>query len=150
LNISLMPLDALPEIEPGVDLADVLSPALAAVTPAVTDGDIVIIAQKIVSKAESRYVDLCTVVPSARAIELAAVTRKDPRIVEVILGESTEVLRAVRDVLIVRHRLGFVMAQAGVDQSNIPEGPRGERVYGSESGLPSSSATASAGRGGLA
>jgi coenzyme F420-0:L-glutamate ligase / coenzyme F420-1:gamma-L-glutamate ligase len=127
-HISLSVIDGLPEIEPGSDLALILAPRLAEETPRLTDEDVVVVAQKIVSKAESRYVDLCCVTPSARALELAQITRKDPRLVEVILGESSEVLRAVRDVLIVRHRLGFVMAQAGVDQSNISHGSNGERA----------------------
>jgi coenzyme F420-0:L-glutamate ligase/coenzyme F420-1:gamma-L-glutamate ligase len=81
--------------------------------------DILVVAQKIVSKAEDRFVDLNAVEVSARALELAEVTRKDPRLVELVLSESTEVLRAKVNVLIVRHRLGFVMANAGVDRSNV-------------------------------
>jgi coenzyme F420-0:L-glutamate ligase/coenzyme F420-1:gamma-L-glutamate ligase len=82
--------------------------------------DILVVAQKIVSKAEDCTVDLRTIVPQARAQELAAVTGKDPRLVELILSESSEVLRARPRILIVRHRLGFVMANAGIDRSNIP------------------------------
>src|SRR6185295_405583 len=80
------------------------------------------VAQKIVSKAEGRYVDLATVTPSPRALELAAGTGKDPRHIEVILSESTEVVRQRKDLIIVAHRLGFVMANAGVDQSNLDPG----------------------------
>jgi coenzyme F420-0:L-glutamate ligase/coenzyme F420-1:gamma-L-glutamate ligase len=87
-----------------------------------------VVAQKIVSKAEGRLVDLATVVPGPRAQEFAAVTRKDARLVELILAESTEVLRAQPDVLIVRHRLGFVMANAGIDRSNVGIAGRTERV----------------------
>ena len=87
-----------------------------------------VIAQKIVSKAEGRLVDLRTVVAGARAKELAALTRKDPRLVELILSESAEVLRACPDALIVRHRLGFVMANAGIDRSNVPANAGGEQV----------------------
>src|ERR1700744_2340529 len=117
-SISLSAVEGLPEVEPGMDLAEVVAGKLSPMVPGLTEGDIVVVAQKIVSKAESRYVDLCSVTPSPRAAELAVITGKDPRLVEIILGESSEVLRAVRDVLIVRHRLGFIMAQAGVDQSN--------------------------------
>jgi len=81
---------------------------------------VLVVAQKIVSKAEGRCVDLANVHVSKRAAELGAVTRKDPRIVELVLAESTEVLRTKPDVLIVRHRLGFVMANAGIDRSNVP------------------------------
>ncbi len=77
------------------------------------------LAQKIVSKAEAREVALASIVPSAAAEELAALTLKDPRLVELVLRESTEVVRAVPNILIVRHRLGFVMAQAGIDASNV-------------------------------
>ena len=78
-----------------------------------------VIAQKIVSKAEDRSVDLATVTPSARAVELAAEVGKDPRLVEVILSESTRVVRSRPNLLIMQHRLGFVMANAGVDHSNV-------------------------------
>lgn len=83
------------------------------------DGDVVVLAQKIVSKAEGREVSLASVTPSARAEELAGITLKDPRLVELVLRESTEVVRAVPNILIVRHRLGFVMAQGGIDASNV-------------------------------
>jgi coenzyme F420-0:L-glutamate ligase/coenzyme F420-1:gamma-L-glutamate ligase len=92
------------------------------------DRDVFVVAQKIVSKAEGRYVDLNDVVPSRRAVELAAAVGKDPRIIEVILSESNEVVRHAHGVLIVAHRLGFVMANAGVDQSNIRHPDGGERV----------------------
>src|ERR1700738_2509024 len=82
-------------------------------------GDVVVLTQKIVSKAEGRMVDLATVIPSTEAIELAAKIQKDPRLVELILSESVRVVRARPNVLIVEHRLGFVMANAGIDQSNV-------------------------------
>ena len=78
-----------------------------------------VVAQKIVSKAEGRTVDLATVEPSLEAIELAAGVGKDPRLVEVILAESTRVVRSRPNLIIMEHRLGFVMANAGVDQSNV-------------------------------
>ena len=90
--------------------------------------DVFVVAQKIVSKAEGRYVDLRRVSPSRRAIELGELSDKDPRLVEVILGESDEVLRCRGGLLIVRHRLGFVMANAGVDQSNLEPDEDAERV----------------------
>ena len=81
----------------------------------------VVIAQKIVSKAEGRTVDLADVVPSEQAIALAAEVGKDPRIVEVVLSESVKVVRSRPNLMIMQHRLGFVMANAGVDQSNVAE-----------------------------
>ncbi len=82
-------------------------------------GDVIVVAQKIVSKAEGRTVDLATVTPSAEAKKLAAEVDKDPRLVEVILSESSRVVRSRPNLIIVQHRLGFVMANAGVDQSNV-------------------------------
>jgi coenzyme F420-0:L-glutamate ligase/coenzyme F420-1:gamma-L-glutamate ligase len=79
-----------------------------------------LVCQKIVSKSENRFVDLAAVQPSARAQELAIRCGKDARLVEIILRESTDVVRCAPRVLIVRHRLGYVMANAGVDQSNVP------------------------------
>ena len=112
-----------PMVRPGDDLGALLIDAAARQNLAPHDGDILVVAQKIVSKAEARYVDLGQVTPSRRALELAELTDKDPRLVEVILSESDEVLRCRTSLLIVRHKLGFVMANAGVDQSNVePEG----------------------------
>jgi coenzyme F420-0:L-glutamate ligase/coenzyme F420-1:gamma-L-glutamate ligase len=106
-------------VKPGDDLAGLLAAALAPNGIALRPGDVLVVAQKIVSKAEGRIVDLATVVPSPQAIELAAEIDKDPRLVEVILSESVRVVRKRPGVLIVEHRLGFVMANAGVDQSNV-------------------------------
>jgi coenzyme F420-0:L-glutamate ligase/coenzyme F420-1:gamma-L-glutamate ligase len=83
------------------------------------DNDVIVVAQKVISKAEGRLVDLKTMVPSERAIAVAKEVNKDARLVELILAESTEIIRKKRDVLIVAHRLGFIMANAGVDQSNV-------------------------------
>ena len=118
--LSLHALPGIGEIVPGCDLAATLLGALAAAGIQFRAQDVLVVAQKAVSKAEGRFVSLDDVEPSSRALELARVTGKDPRLVEVILGESTEVLRARPNVLITRHRLGLVMAQAGVDRSNVP------------------------------
>ena len=125
-SVTLTALPGLPLIKTGDNLAAFIATALrrAEITP--VDQDIIVVAQKIVSKAEDRIVDLCEVVPSACATALASRMRKDPRLVEVVLSESTEIVRQREDVLIVAHRLGFVMANAGVDQSNVADG--GERV----------------------
>jgi coenzyme F420-0:L-glutamate ligase / coenzyme F420-1:gamma-L-glutamate ligase len=123
-SLEIVPLQGLPLIRAGDDLVELVASALElnSVTPRA--GDVLVIAQKIVSKAEGRLVDLATVKPSAEALTLAADVDKDPRLVEVILSESVRVVRARRRVLIVEHRLGFIMANAGVDQSNVgPAGP---------------------------
>jgi len=115
-------------IEAGDNLPEIIAARLDAADITLQDGDVVCLAQKIVSKAEGRLVALSDVNPSPEAIELAARTDKDPRLVELILGESTEVVRTKPGVLIVRHRLGLVGAHAGIDQSNIPHG-EGEEEY---------------------
>ena len=118
-GITLRALTGVPLIRPGDDLATIVIEALAANDIGVHQQDVIVLAQKIVSKAEGRYVDLAKVVPSARATTLASVVEKDPRLVEVILSESTEVLRYRPGLIIAVHRLGFVMANAGVDRSNV-------------------------------
>lgn len=107
------------DVEPGLDLGAEIARALRTNHIELLPHDVLVVAQKIVSKSAGRLVDLATVTPSARALELARVTEKDPRLVEVVLGESVAVIRAAPRVLIVRHRLGFVMANAGVDASNV-------------------------------
>ena len=114
-------LEGLPRIRPGDDLAVILGDALEAAGLIPGARDVLVVAQKIVSKAEGRIVVLADVEPSARAEELAQQTGKDPRLVEVILSETRHVLRARQRVLIVQHRLGYVMANAGVDQSNLDD-----------------------------
>jgi coenzyme F420-0:L-glutamate ligase/coenzyme F420-1:gamma-L-glutamate ligase len=118
-TISLTALEGLPLIHAGDDLGALLAAGLrrASIVPA--DGDVVVVAQKIVSKAEGRSVNLADVVPSAGAVAIGEKVRKDPRLVELVLSESSEIIRQCPDVLIVAHRLGFVMANAGVDQSNV-------------------------------
>ena len=120
-GLQLIAVPGIPAVRPGDDLAGFIVAGLEAAGVVPVDHDVVVVAQKVVSKAEGRIVDLAAVAPSARAEELAALARKDPRLVEVILSESRRVVRAVKDVLIVEHRLGFVMANAGVDQSNVAE-----------------------------
>lgn len=122
--IQILPLSAIGEVRPGDDLARLLTDAMVAIGIAPGATDILVVTQKIVSKAEGRFVDLATVTPGAEAMRLAEVTRKDPRLVEMVLAESQNVVRAVPHVLITRHRSGHVMANAGIDRSNI--GPDGE------------------------
>ena len=109
-------------VQPGDDLAALIGEALSRADTGPADGDVLVVAQKIVSKAEGRLVDLRDVEPSGAAIELARETDKDPRMVELILRESTRVVRKAPGVIIVRHRLGLVSANAGIDQSNIEHG----------------------------
>lgn len=117
--VTIVPLHGLPHVGPGDDLVALICRALAASAIHATTGDILVVTQKIVSKAEGRIVDLATVTPTPRAVELAGRVRKDARLVEVILREAVEVVRAAPHVLIVRTRAGLVMANAGIDQSNL-------------------------------
>ena len=126
--VTLTAVPGMPLIQPGDDLADVLIGCLRDADIVPRARDVLVIAQKIVSKAEGRYVDLADVTPSPRALELAAVVGKDPRLIELTLAESREVVRYRPGVLVVEHRLGFVMANAGIDQSNIEHGPERERA----------------------
>jgi coenzyme F420-0:L-glutamate ligase/coenzyme F420-1:gamma-L-glutamate ligase len=122
-QLRLIALPGIPLVQEGDDLAALILAAVSRCGEHLCDGDVLVVAQKIVSKSEGRLVPLDVVRPSPRAIELAEKTAKDPRIVELVLRESTEVVRFARDVLIVAHRLGFVMANAGIDQSNVaPQG----------------------------
>ncbi|MBN9600268.1 MAG: coenzyme F420-0:L-glutamate ligase [Afipia sp.] len=127
-SVSYLAVPGIPQIEPGDDLAGVIVDAVKAVGLTLEDGDILVLAQKIVSKAEGRYVALKDVVPSGKALEIGAQIEKDPRYVEVVLSESVDVVRSWTNVLIVTHRLGYVMANAGVDHSNISQSGDGERV----------------------
>lgn len=117
--LTLTPLSNIPLIRQGDDLADIIVGSLRTDVIQLQDNDILVLAQKIVSKAEGRMVNLETVSPSERALALAESTEKDPRVVELILKESNEVLRTRPGAIIVEHRLGFVCANAGIDQSNV-------------------------------
>lgn len=119
MRIEITALPDLPEVRPGDDLAAILQGGLARAGIAVAAGDVLVVAQKVVSKSEGRIVDLVTITPSARAIELASVAQKDARVVELILQESVEVLRCVPGVIVVQDRRGLVMANAGIDASNV-------------------------------
>jgi len=116
----------IPRIAKGDDLVALIGEGLARGGIVPRGGDVFVLAQKIVSKAEGRMVDLATVKPSTEAIELAGKVQKDPRLVELILSESVRVVRTRPGVLIVEHRLGLVMANAGIDQSNVgsPDDPQ--------------------------
>lgn len=121
-RLTLSTIDGIPLVKPGDDLVSLLLHALSSSGDSLEDGDILVIAQKIFSKAQDRYVSIADVTPSAEAERLAIEVDKDPRIVELILSESSEVVRHRAGVMIVAHKLGFVMANAGIDASNVAEG----------------------------
>lgn len=146
-SLMLTALDGIPTIGPGDDLAMIIHAAAEAQKLELAAGDIFVLAQKIVSKAEGRNRLLSQIIPSANARELAAKTGKDARLVELILSESVRVVRATPNALIVEHRLGHVMANAGIDASNVEAQASGEETVLL---LPESpDASAAAIRGGL-
>ncbi len=126
--LTLIALPHFPHVQPGDALPQLILAALEASGLALQPGDVLAVAQKIVSKSEGRLVNLASVTPGPRALEVAAQTEKDPRVVELILQESEEISRMRPGVLVVRHRLGFVSANAGIDRSNVPQAGGGEWV----------------------
>jgi coenzyme F420-0:L-glutamate ligase / coenzyme F420-1:gamma-L-glutamate ligase len=118
--VSLLPVTPFPMVAEGDDVAEMI--LAKGNNLGWEDGDVVVVTGKVISKAEGRLVALRTVMPSPRALALAALTEKDPRLVELVLRESIEVVRARPGVLLVRHRLGFVSAMAGIDRSNVNGG----------------------------
>ena len=123
-NLVIQPVLGIAHVKPGDDLAQMIYKSLQKNQISLAKGDILVITQKIVSKSENRLVNLTTINPSPRAIDLGERTKKDPRLVELILRESREVLRARPGLLIVEHKLGFICANAGIDHSNV-KGPWG-------------------------
>jgi coenzyme F420-0:L-glutamate ligase / coenzyme F420-1:gamma-L-glutamate ligase len=121
-TMTLVGVTGLPMIQPGDDLVALIAGALTAQSTPLEDGDVVVVTSKIVSKSEGRFVDLRTMTPTPRACALAARTEKDPRLVELVLRESTGISRARPGILIVRHRLGFTSSVAGIDHSNVGGG----------------------------
>jgi coenzyme F420-0:L-glutamate ligase / coenzyme F420-1:gamma-L-glutamate ligase len=118
-HITLTTLSRIPLVAPGDDLAAIIGQAAAADGLRFNAGDIVVVAQKIVSKSEGRLVPIASIVPGPAAIELASATDKDPRLAQLILDEASSVMRRKPGVIIVRHKLGHVGANAGIDQSNV-------------------------------
>ncbi|MCX8063373.1 MAG: coenzyme F420-0:L-glutamate ligase [Anaerolineales bacterium] len=119
MSMVLTPLRGFPLVKSGDDLVELTVQALSVSGITLREGDILVFAQKVVSKAEGRWVNLATVTPSSRATELAQQIEKDPRLVEVILRESRAILRTRPGTIVVEHRLGFVCANAGIDHSNV-------------------------------
>lgn len=127
LEITALP--GIPLVRPGDDLAALILAALGRAETALASGDTLVIAQKVVSKAEGRYASLAAVEPGAAARDLARQIDKDPRLVELILRESERVVRQRPGLLIVQHKHGYVLANAGIDASNVePDAAAGERV----------------------
>ena len=125
MTLVLTPLLGIPLIRPDDDLVELILGALGAAGMSLQDGDILVLAQKIVSKAQGRLVNLAEVTPSGAALSLAAQTEKDARLMELVLRESNTVLRTRPGSIIVEHRLGFICANAGIDHSNVAgEGSR--------------------------
>jgi len=118
-QLNLLTLPDFPLVCPGDDLAELISTSLQKASLKLENGDVLVIAQKIVSKAENRYAYLNQIIPTAKAEQLALEVEKDPRLVQLILDESKEVVAKRPGVLIVEHKRGFVHANAGIDQSNI-------------------------------
>ena len=127
-RLEIFAIPGLPMVKAGDDLSSMIAHAAERAGQILRDGDVVVIAQKIVSKAEGRTVDLATIIPSDEAITLAKQVGKDPRIVQVVLSESVRVVRSRPNLMIMQHRLGFVMANAGVDQSNVAPSDGAQRA----------------------
>jgi len=127
-ELTVTALQGIPSIEPGADLAQLLIAALEAQRLVPSRHDVLVVTQKIVSKAEGRYLELARLEPSRQAQTLAEITGKDVRLIEAVLSQSAEVLRAKQNVLIVATRAGLVIANAGIDQSNLAAVDRGQRV----------------------
>lgn len=125
MTLTLTPLLDFPLVNPGDDLGAIIFDSLEKNAQKLLDGDILVLAQKIVSKAEDRLVNLTAITPSTTALGYAEKTGKDPRLIELILSESKRVLRTRKNLIIVEHNLGFVCANAGIDHSNV-YGPWGD------------------------
>ncbi len=119
MKLTIEALPGMPRVNEGADIVSLIGQAMERCGHRPADGDVFVIAQKIVSKAEGRTVNLADVSPSEEALSLARETDKDPRLVELILSESDEVVRHREGVLVVAHRLGLVLANAGIDRSNV-------------------------------
>lgn len=127
-KLEITPLPEFPLVEPGDELAPMILASLAKAGLTLTEDDCLVLAQKIVSKAENRYAYLKEIEPDSQAKALAEQVEKDPRLVQLILDESVEVVKHRPGAVIVEHRLGYVHANAGIDQSNISNNPDNPRV----------------------
>ena len=119
MSLVLSPLPNIPIVQTGDDLIGIISDGLTQGNIILQSGDILVLAQKIVSKAEGRWVNLASIQPSPQAIELANRIEKDPRVIELVLRESNQIIRTRKGTIIVEHRLGVICANAGIDHSNV-------------------------------
>ena len=126
-RITVTAVEGLPLFQPGQNLAGIVTQAITAQGLAPEDGDVVVFAQKVVSKVEARAVPLASVTPGEAARAAAATAQKDPAVVELIMHEAAELMRVVPGVIISRHRTGHVLANAGIDASNVAD-PGAEQV----------------------
>lgn len=129
MSLTITPLKNIPLIRQDDNLADILVDSIRNSDVQLANDDILVIAQKIISKSEGRMVNLATITPSEQAVELAQKTEKDPRVVQLILQESNEVMRVRVGTIIVEHKLGFVCANAGIDHSNVAGEGSGNEEY---------------------
>lgn len=120
-SVTMTAVPDLPDVQPGDDLVRLILHSTLAAGISLKDGDVLVIAHKVVSKSEGRLVNLADVNPGAQALQIAAQTDKDPRVVELILQESEEISRVRPGLIIVRHKLGFTSANAGIDRSNVAQ-----------------------------
>ena len=127
-KLEVSALNHVPSIKENDDIAEIILKSMHKNSLELEDNDIVVIAQKIISKAEGCLIDLESIAPSSESIKIAERTDKDPRLVELIIQESKEIIRIEKGVIIVEHRLGHILANAGIDQSNIDHKPDKETV----------------------
>ena len=120
-HLNLIALKKFPLIEPGDHLDEIILKSISDNNLQLEDGDILIIAQKIISKAENRYINLDDVIPSQSAIDLGEELNRNPAFIQLILNESKSIISTEKNVIIVEHNLGFIHINAGIDRSNIPQ-----------------------------
>lgn len=120
-RLTIERLQGFPHVQPGQDLSTLTAESLRQNAMVLEDGDVLVFAQKVISKAENRYADFVDYEATEQSREWASKCGKDPRMVQAILDEATEVLRCIPGLIIVRHKLGLVLANAGIDQSNLSE-----------------------------
>jgi coenzyme F420-0:L-glutamate ligase/coenzyme F420-1:gamma-L-glutamate ligase len=118
-KIEFIAIKNFPFVEPGDDLCQIITDTISENSLSLEDGDVIVIAQKIISKSEDRYVNLNKISPSNEALSLSKKLNKDPRFIQTILNESSEIISIEKNVIIVKHKLGFINVNAGIDRSNI-------------------------------
>lgn len=122
MQINIIPIAGIPEVKKGDNVADIIFRAVISLGLSLEENDVIVVKQKIVSKAEGRLVKLEEVKPTKKAIKIARKNKKDPKLVEIILREARRIIRAERGIIITETKHGFVCANSGVDRSNVPDG----------------------------